>query len=382
MICFLIYTSVYMGRQNISMAAPLLESEGIADKVTIGILGSMFFYVYAFGRLISGRLGDSLPPKLLLLTGFTAGALCNAGIGLLPPLWAIFVLWGINGLFQSSMWSSVLNMVATLFEDPVMRRNAVISLAPTVGLGGLLTVAVCAAAAPWGVGWMFLAPGLIMLFLSIAGTILLPDVRPEASKKHMEFRKILTHKTMLRFLVPIFTQGVVKDNLVLWTPIFFMQVYDIDIKKAAVYVFVMPLATLFGKLLYPVLYKLCRRNEIKTACCCYIVSAVCLVPLACAELPIVSAAALMFAVSAFIGAANSTFSGLLPLRFFDTGNISSVSGVTDFLTYMGSATGAAAFGALISLLGYGAMIWVWVLLSGVSALITLRFGKEYDAPVN
>ena len=110
------------------------------------------------------------------------------------------------------------------------------------------------------------------------------------------------------------------------------------------------------------------------------VSAACLLPLCLWQLPIMSAAALLFCVSAFIGAANSSFSGMLPLRFYETGNISSVSGAVDFLTYIGSATGAAAFGFLVLKLGYGAMIWVWAALAGASALITFASKKEYSIP--
>ncbi|MBR4749049.1 MAG: MFS transporter [Abditibacteriota bacterium] len=376
-VCFIIYTTVYIGRQNLSMAAPLLESEGIADKAGIGILGSMFFYVYAFGRLVNGYLGDLVPPKTLLLTGFTVGALCNIGIGFLPELWIIFVLWGLNGLFQSSMWGSVLNVVSGLYDDPRERERGIIALAPTVGLGGLLTVAVCAAVSPWGAGYMFWAPGIIMLLAAIPGFLLLPNTKPPKKERENPL-KYVCHKSVLRFLWPVMGQGVIKDNLVLWAPIFFIQVYDIDIKQAAFYIFIMPIATLLGKLLFPVLYKLCRRNEIAVACVCYTLSCLTLLPLCVFRLPILSAAALMFAVSAFIGTANTTFSGMLPLRFFEAGAVSSVSGAVDFLTYMGSATGAVAFGFLVKALGYGAMIWVWVAMSGISALITLYFKKDYD----
>ena len=379
-ICFVIYTTVYLGRQNLAMAAPLLEQEGIADKAAIGLLGSMFFYVYAAGRLVNGWLGDMIRPKPMLLTGFTAAALCNLFMGFLPPLWLLFLLWGINGLFQSSIWGAVLNVCAGLFDDPVKREKGIIMLAPTVGLGGLFTVALCAAVSGWGAGFMFLAPGIVMLLASVPGFLFLPDAPKAPRRKKNNLLKPLTDRRILRFLVPILGQGVIKDNLNLWTPIFFMQMYSIDIKQAAFYVFAMPLATLLGKLIYPVLFGLCRRNEIAAASACYVVSAACLLPLCLWQLPIMSAAALLFCVSAFIGAANSSFSGMLPLRFYETGNISSVSGAVDFLTYIGSATGAAAFGFLVLKLGYGAMIWVWAALAGASALITFASKKEYSIP--
>ncbi|MBQ9358236.1 MAG: MFS transporter [Abditibacteriota bacterium] len=379
-ICFVIYTAVYLGRQNLAMAAPLLEEEGIADKAAIGLLGSIFFYVYAAGRLINGWLGDIVRPKLMLLTGFTAAALCNLAMGFLPPLWILFLLWGINGLFQSSIWGAVLNVCAGLFEDPKKREKGIIMLAPTVGLGGLLTVVLCASVSGWGAGYMFLAAGAAMLLASIPGYLFLPDARNTAPRKKTNLLSPLGDKRILRFLVPILGQGVIKDNLNLWTPIFFMQVYAIDIKQAAFYVFVMPLATLLGKLIYPFLFQYCRRNEIAAAMVCYVISALCLLPLCFWELPIMTAAALLFAVSAFIGTANASFSGMLPLRFYESGNISSVSGAVDFLTYIGSATGAAAFGFLVSRLGYGAMIWVWAALAGGSALITFLYKKEYSIP--
>ena len=70
---------------------------------------------------------------------------------------------------------------------------------------------------------------------------------------------------------------------------------------------------------------------------------------------------------------------MFPLRFAQKGFISSVSGITDFATYLGAAIASAIYGVLIDSGNYFAMFASWVVISVASIFLLLGqhpFKKE------
>jgi sugar phosphate permease len=63
---------------------------------------------------------------------------------------------------------------------------------------------------------------------------------------------------------------------------------------------------------------------------------------------------------------------MFPLRFAEMDLVGSVSGITDFATYLGAAIASAIYGLLIETGGYFYMFASWVVLSILSILLLLR----------
>src|SRR3954470_19702598 len=59
----------YADRQAISSVFPKLEEEFGFDKVQLGLIGSAFMWVYAFGAPLAGFIGDRVRRKDLILGG-------------------------------------------------------------------------------------------------------------------------------------------------------------------------------------------------------------------------------------------------------------------------------------------------------------------------
>ncbi|MBR6708810.1 MAG: MFS transporter, partial [Clostridia bacterium] len=85
-LCAFAYAIVYTGRQNLSIASPLLQADGILDSAAIGVMGSAFFFVYAIGRLCNGYIGDRVSRRWMLTLGMLAAGACNLALAFLPPL--------------------------------------------------------------------------------------------------------------------------------------------------------------------------------------------------------------------------------------------------------------------------------------------------------
>jgi sugar phosphate permease len=72
------YLLTYMDRVNISAAAPVIRQEFGFDKITMGIIFSMFTWGYALCQVPGGWLGDKFGPKKVLATIVTYWSLMTA----------------------------------------------------------------------------------------------------------------------------------------------------------------------------------------------------------------------------------------------------------------------------------------------------------------
>jgi len=114
-ICYLAYTSIYIARLNLSMASPGLIDAGMLDSAQIGMMGSVFSVIYAFGRLLNGGLSDTTPPWRMISTGLLVAGVSNVAMGFFPPFMGMLILWSCNAFAQSMLWSSVLCVVTAVY---------------------------------------------------------------------------------------------------------------------------------------------------------------------------------------------------------------------------------------------------------------------------
>jgi OPA family sugar phosphate sensor protein UhpC-like MFS transporter len=95
------YGIFYIGRLTISVAKAPMVDAGILDTTQLGIIGSLLFYTYAFGKLTNGFLADRANIAKFMSTGLGVSAIMNLIFGFTSVFWIFAVLWAINGWFQS-----------------------------------------------------------------------------------------------------------------------------------------------------------------------------------------------------------------------------------------------------------------------------------------
>ncbi len=380
-LCFIAYMLVYTGRLNLSIASPLLQNGGFLNKEQIGVLGSVFFFIYAAGRIINGNIGDRIAPKPFLAFGMFASALCNLAIATLPPIWCMYVLWGCNGLFQSMLWGAALRNVSLTYPLKAKAEQAAMILSASVGVGNLLAIVLATGMAQISLRMIFFVPGLLMLVMSLLLLLFLPNNRAEQSAEVKTSFSCLRNPNLLKMLLPAAMHGVVKENLTLWTPLLLMDLYQLDFYKVKYYIFLMPLATLLGRMLFPVWYKLCKNNETKTLVSAFLVCIVALFPFLLLTPPIWLTGILLAVVCICTSVINAELMSVYPINFQKSNQVSTVSGILDCATYIGSALGSAAFGFLIIASGYTAMITVWIVLCilSVGILYPVKYVKLKSA---
>lgn len=376
-ICYVAYTSIYVTRINLSMASPVLLQNGVLDSSQIGIMGSLFSVIYAFGRFINGGIGDKQPPWLMISVGLLLAGVSNILTGFFPPFIAILILWMTNAYAQSMLWSSVLKVVSAIYDAQKAKKMASY-MVTSVATGNIVAIlASTYIIENIGLSFAFIIPGCFTLIMSTFVILSIRKIKPvNEQKQHQSFVSLLSNTEVRRLLIPAALHGVMKDNVSLWMTVYFVDKFSVDLEKSALFVLFIPVIGLIGRFLYPLFYKLCKEQEHKVSIVGFIICIISAAVLMLGSItPLVAAFALSF-IYAATSLINTTLLTIYPLRFVKNNNVSSVSGIMDFATYFGAGVGSFAYGFLIKEAGYLPMFASWAVISVISLIIIYPFVKK------
>lgn len=371
---YLAYTSIYIARVNLSIASPELIDLKILDSAQIGFLGSCFFAVYAAGRIINGALSDTVKPCIMLGTGLALVGLANLLISLFPPFVGMLILWAVNAFAQSMLWSSVLLTVTSVYE-PEQAKKKSSAMVTSVAAGNILGIIVNTyLTSTFGVRFAFIVPGALTFITALLTVMLTKHIKSPAAaaSEHISPLKLLKDRELMLMNITAMIHGVMKENIGLWMAVYIVDSYLVDLTTSAYYILLIPIIGFVGRLLYPVLSRLCGESENRISLIsfgvCTVFSAV-----LCMGKPgmLISVAALGIIYTA-VSVINTALVSIYPLRWSETGNTASVSGVMDFSTYLGAGISSAVYGVVIKHFGYLPMFVSWALLSALSMFIICK----------
>ena len=389
LVCFISYSAIYVARMNLSVASPALIEKGVLDAVQIGVLGSAFSLCYSCGRLLNGTLTDRLAPILFIFTGLLLTGVANLGTGFLPAYPLFLLFWCLNALAQSMLWSAMLCTVSAASDAGVGDRRAALLVA-SVSVGNIASILLnTRLIRAFGVRAAFFVPGVLVLVLCLVSAWVLRRTpaalhAPSASRAHtLGLSGLLrSEPQLLRMLLPAVSHGVIKENIVLWMLVFFTDRFAIDLGSSAYFALLIPAVGLAGRLCYPAFYRLCGRNEHLVSLCAFGLCAVVSALLGLAPTTPFLAALGLSLLYASTSVINTSVLSIFPLRFADSGAVASVSGLMDFISYLGTAIGSAVYGLLIAGHRYTPMFLSWTFLSLLSLLLLHRqivLGKNHPA---
>ncbi len=310
----------------------------------------------------------------MICTGMAIAGLSNLAIGFLPPFIGIAVLWGANAYAQSMLWSSVLCTVSEVYEEEKAKKMASY-MVTSVAIGNIFGIVLNT----WfvnklGVSFAFVIPGGIILILGIFVFFAVRNIKPErvCEKKHIPIFNLLKNKEILHLVPPVLFHGAIKDNISLWMTVYFVDVFLIDLQSSASFVLFIPIVGFIGRVLYPVIYKFCRAREHVVSVISFFLCALITLPLCFNISSAVVAVICLSFIYALISIINTSMLSIYPIRYAESGNVSSVSGLMDFITYLGSGLSSWVYGIIIKNYGYSPMYISWVVITLVSVIIIYK----------
>jgi len=110
------YGIYYVCRLSLSATKGELVDAGVLTPAELGWIGSALLWAYGIGKLVNGFLADRVDLRRLASLGLLGSAAVNLAIGWHAGFWTFFVLWLLNGWFQSMGAPAFIVSVVRMFR--------------------------------------------------------------------------------------------------------------------------------------------------------------------------------------------------------------------------------------------------------------------------
>lgn len=376
-VCYMAYTLVYMLRINLSVAGPVLQQSGLIGSVQFGLLGSAFSVIYASGRLINGSLSDRIPPEIMIGIGLPLAGAGNIIFAISISYAAMFFAWVLNAIGQSMLWSSLLHVMRCTYE-PAKAKKASAMLVTSICTGNLAAIYLSSLLIrTLGVRFAFTVPAIISLVTAAVSYFVIKPVtaqsfKPDKSVSHAGkslLQQLKADSTLRGMLVLACGHGVIKENIIFWMTVIVMARYGLDIKASAMYVLLVPLIGLAGRLLFNPVFKLCNYNEEKLSSVAFTVSLAVSAVLCIGSIGPALSIFCMGSLYAALSMCNTALISIFPARYAQQGMMAGISGLFDFTSYLGTALGSFVYGAAAVYFGYNFIFISWAVICLLSVVL-------------
>jgi len=398
-ICALMYFTSYITRNSYGSAiVEITDAMGAADTM-MGLVSTSAFLTYGVGQILCGVIGDYVAPRKMILIGMLVTSICNILMPVMGDVPPMIVLWGINGFAQSMLWPPLVRLLAEHLSREEY-NNAVVTVSMGSSIGNIL-VYILSPVCIYVSGWRLIfyicgGAGILMSAAWIWKTRSLPapvkvtaepkqegeDETPVQTQK-MPVGKIIAMSGLVSIAGAIILQGMLRDGLTTWMPTLLSDTFSLPSTVSILTGVVLPLFAIVSfKIAAWVQNKL--HNEVLCAAVFFGGGLAC----ALLMLPLFSRSAVLSVlltalITACMHGVNLMLITRVPIYFARFGKISTMSGVLNAFTYIGSAVSTYGFALLSEKFGWYFTIGSWAITAGLGMILCLcicrrwkQFSKE------
>ena len=383
LLCCLVYFTSYITRINYGAAiVEIVSFMGIKSSVA-GIAVTCSFISYGVGQLISGFLGDRINPKLLVSIGLIITAIANIMVALVGSIYAIIVIWTINGFAQSLMWPPLVKiMTQSLSVEQYKKGCALVNISASVATIFIyLLVPVCIAAYNFKLIFIFSAIfAVITCFIWWINvkevTVVENDSTIISKHSKIPITKIITSTGLIPILFVIVLQGMLRDGITTWMPTFINETFKLSTSSSILTTTIVPIFSIVAVTLTRIFNKRVR-NEIALSTLIWGVAFISSIILLASLNSIIISIIAMSLITACMHGINLLLIGNLPVKFLKYGKVSFISGLLNSCTYIGSSLSAYGIARLTEIFGWNVTIIVWIFIILVGGLLCASVIEKY-----
>lgn len=398
-LCALVYFTSYLLRKNLGvMLVRVCLDLGVAESA-FAIVMTGLTICYGGGQLISGVLGDKIPPPKMIICGLSVGVLANLAVYFTSSLPLLTVAWCINGFAHSMIWAPLIKLMTAHLDDEgysyAMMRVMWGSSGATVFLrifcpAMLLLVS-------WRIIMLILAVvgAAVVIFFAATYKRLFTTPAPVLSQKPEKGSATTATVPLPRYALPmtilivlaIVAHGMLREGVDVWMPSFLCETFGLPAENAIFSTVILSVFAVACFTLFDWLYRRVFRNELTCSLATFGVTAV-----AAAILyfltrfggAMVASMLMMAVIIGCMSGINLMLVALVPKRYLKSGKVATFTGLLDAAAYAGAAISTYGFAVLFERYGWSLtiLIWLFIALAGVlltAAVLPLwrKFRREY-----
>ena len=306
-LCSLVYFTSYFSRKSFAVVTAGMLEAAVMEKELAGLIGTVMFVMYGVGQIVSGFLGDRIPPKWLILIGLATTGVCN-GLMSVIPAYLMIPVWAVNGLAQAMMWPPIVKILAeSLDHETYVKANLLVTTAAHVATI-LLYVYVPVCLRYWEWSTVFISAGalaLVMFAVFIIGISLImlsqkaaeaaaPDGEKadnsaeksaqsvqaeEAEQKRYTLPELIRASGLLPIFFAIIAIGFLRDGIESWLPTLYSEAFGRSAEEATLISMILPVFAIVCVAIITVLHKKVLKNEALGSAVMFALSIVLCIPL-------------------------------------------------------------------------------------------------------
>ena len=392
------YLFFYNGRQNINLVMTQLAEDFNSTTAAFGVVSSSLFWCYAFGQLINGRLGAFFGYKRFMIIGVVGSTVLNVLISFQHSIPVIAVLWGLNGYFQSMVWSNGLGVINKWW--PSEKRGFSTGLATFFsGMAQVVTYLSVLLSLQLNPEWSWRAAfryPMIPLVISLVFFVLFFKNSPseigfsesekEKSDSETDLERDIREKGYLYPYKLLFSEpkvivfclisaiaGVGRYGLLTWIPTYFVEQHGLAIKDGIFSSILLPFGQACAMFIFPIITDKLLKGKREPML--IIASTITIVGML--VFPFITNQAVA-SIMLFLLGVFAMVTGVIWTIAGDIGGkalSSTVIGIFDWAVYMGAAVQAVFFGFVKDTFGWTAIFVIIAVLYVILLLLTFLARK-------
>lgn len=341
-------------------------------QLSMALTGS--FFTYGIGQLISGFCGDRVQPKRLILIGLLSSSAMNLLIPLCTAVEWMVVVWCINGFAQAFMWPPLVRlMVNLLTEQEYTRATVVVSWGSSLGtiLVYLLSPLLILLA-----GWrsVFVGAALCGLVMALFWWRLCPEIAAATPVSPTVRQKSapLFSPLLIGIMLAIVLQGSLRDGVTTWMPTYISETYRLGSSISILTGVLLPLFSIVCFRISSQLYRRIGNNPV--LCGGFLFGAGALTALILMLFTGHSAVGSVLCAALLTGCmhgVNLMLICMVPAFYRERGRVSTLSGLLNSCTYVGSALSTYGIARVSEAVGWTATVGLWCGIAMVGTVVCL-----------
>ena len=296
------------------------------------------------------------------------------------------VVWGINGIAQAFMWPPLVKIMTTLFtEDDYKKACATVSCGSS---GGTIAVYALSPLFIRLFGWksVFFISAACAVFMSIiwvrAGRTysVIQTNAPKSANEDGSARFSFGVAALLAIvMVIIVLQGILRDGVTTWMPSYISETFHLDNNTAILTGVILPLFSIAVCQTVTVINRKLIRNELLLSALWFALGLAAAVALFAENGKYAPLSIFLSAVlTGCMHGVNLVMTCMMPPHFARFGNISFISGLLNFCTYIGSAFSAAGLAVFSESYGWGSTLLLWAAIAIAGSVLCLALIKAWS----